>query len=302
MESCNNFTYQVFSLIERHKFNFEVKKANKTYEKRAIPRKLGRGRREHGPDDYMVPYCYNLESRSIRQIKKQWTIGTSLKTFKLANYLKTIWELPQRIKDERAAIKYKVDLLLWSATTIAKRDTECEDLTATRMVRLTEKRKMSMPFMSNGFQLQLEGQVDNVIFAGDEGDLDATLIVFRATKPGRAQVWTLLKLMATIHHARKLAGKDSEIYGIATDSREWAFAHINSKSQYSLWFLSWKYDSPDVVAHVMRIIDYSITRAEAAVRAPSNRPTTGRVTGCKIFDPKELIYSPLEESEEEGYD
>jgi hypothetical protein len=52
----------------------------------------------------------------------------------------------------------------------------------------------------------------------------------------------------------------------------------------------------------MRIIDYSITRAEAAVRAPSNRPTTGRVTGCKIFDPKELIYSPLEESEEEGYD
>lgn len=118
------------------------------------------------------------------------------------------------------------------------------------MVRLTEKRKMSMPFMSNGFQLQLEGQVDNVVFAGDEGDLDATLIVFRATKPGRAQVWTLLKQMgkysnsltiiynreshiclATIHHARKLAGKDSEIYGIATDSREWAFAHINSKSQ-----------------------------------------------------------------------
>lgn len=87
MESCNNFTYQVFSFIERHRFNFEVKKANKAYEKRALPRKLGRGRREHGPDDYTVPYCYNLESRSIRQIKKQWTIDTSLKAFKLANYL-----------------------------------------------------------------------------------------------------------------------------------------------------------------------------------------------------------------------
>lgn len=52
----------------------------------------------------------------------------------------------------------------------------------------------------------------------------------------------------------------------------------------------------------MRIIDYSITRAEAAVRAPSNRPTTGRVTGCKIYDPKGLIYSPMEESEDEECD
>lgn len=52
----------------------------------------------------------------------------------------------------------------------------------------------------------------------------------------------------------------------------------------------------------MRIIDYSITRAEAAVRAPLNLRTTGRVTGCKIYDPKELIYSPMEDSDEEEHD
>lgn len=87
MKSCNNFTYQLYSFIGRHRFNLEVKKANKAYEKQALPRKLGRGRCERGPDDYTVPYCYNLESRSIRQIKKQWDIDTSLKAFKLAEYL-----------------------------------------------------------------------------------------------------------------------------------------------------------------------------------------------------------------------
>lgn len=92
-------------------------------------------------------------------------------------------------------MKYKVDLLLRSATTITKRDTECENLAAIRKVQITEKRKMSMPFMSNDNELLLEGQVDNVVFAGDEADLDATLIVFRAAKAGRAQAWTLLKLM-----------------------------------------------------------------------------------------------------------
>lgn len=92
-------------------------------------------------------------------------------------------------------MKYKVDLLLRSATAIAKRDTQCENTRVTEMVQVTEKRNMSMPFKSDGAELMLEGQVNNVVFAGDEGDLDATLIVFRAAKAGRAQVWTLLKLM-----------------------------------------------------------------------------------------------------------
>jgi len=87
MESCNNLTHRVYSFIERHRFKLEVKKANKAYEKRALPRKLGHGRCERGPDDYTVPYLYNLKSRSIRQIRKQWAIDTSLKAFKLADYL-----------------------------------------------------------------------------------------------------------------------------------------------------------------------------------------------------------------------
>jgi len=54
---------------------------------------------------------------------------------------------------------------------------------------------MSMPSMRNDNELLLEGQVDNVVFSGDEADLDASLIVFRAAKAERAQAWTLLKLM-----------------------------------------------------------------------------------------------------------
>jgi hypothetical protein len=34
-----------------------------------------------------------------------------------------------------------------------------------------------------------------------------------------------------IHHARKKETMDGEIYGIATDSTEWAFAHIDNKSR-----------------------------------------------------------------------
>lgn len=34
-----------------------------------------------------------------------------------------------------------------------------------------------------------------------------------------------------IHHARKKENMDGEIYGIATDSTEWAFAHIDNKSR-----------------------------------------------------------------------
>ncbi|KAL4785785.1 hypothetical protein BJX76DRAFT_355834 [Aspergillus varians] len=280
--------------------------------------KLGYGRHENGPDDHRVAEYYNLIPAGGKRTKKQWAT-TSDMPVKLTKYIDKKWrELEKHSlfkNPDDIFIRPRVDMLLDCATKEAttnsrrgqKRDGHSPVTNYTKhygieMANLTSKRMLSMPFMSKGRQYQLTGQVDYVLFSGDPEDLDAALIVLRAARRGRAQVWSLLKLMAMIHHARKTAGKDPEIYGIATDSSEWAFAHIDSKSRYSCWFLEWRYNGFEIVAHVMRILDYAGARAAAAVRAIPGGRTTSKLTGCRIYRPEEVIYSKLEESGNDGLD
>ncbi|KAL4913282.1 hypothetical protein BDW62DRAFT_205709 [Aspergillus aurantiobrunneus] len=263
-----------------------IRMLSKEHEKNMNRRRFGYGRLENGPDDDRVPEYYNITPADKKQTKKQWA-RVSAKPVELTKSIDQKWRIfksrcPIRHPDD-LFIRPRVDILLRSTAKASGLDT----------LNLTNKRILEMPFTSNGGEYLLTGQVDNVVFSGDPDDIDASLLVLRATRRGEARVWTLLKLMAMVHHARKVAGKDAGIYGIATDSHEWAFAHIDGNSQFSCWFLEWEYQNFEIVAHVMRILDYAGARA-AAVRATARRRNTSQLTGCRIYDPDERVYSNLD--------
>ncbi|KAL4958502.1 hypothetical protein BDW69DRAFT_179503 [Aspergillus filifer] len=97
-------------------------------------------------------------------------------------------------------------------------------------------RHIFMPFKSNGVKCAFKGKINHVVFSGEKIELDATFVVLRAPNKGRTEVWDLVKIMGMIHHARKASGKKSQIYGLATDSYKFAFAHIDEKSRESYPF------------------------------------------------------------------
>ncbi|KAL4927702.1 uncharacterized protein BDV17DRAFT_292445 [Aspergillus undulatus] len=188
------------------------------------------------------------------------------------------------------------------------------------LINLTSKRRLSMPYTSNGTRYHFTGTIDHVVFSGDPEDLDASFVVLRAEKRGEVRVWTVLKMMAMIHHARKVAGKnngnESDIYGLATDSHEFAFAHIDRKSRYSCWFLNWAKHNREIVTRIMEILEFagdrakSVVRAQARAQARSKGKATGltsnltasQLTGCRLYREDEFIYPALQESTENYLD
>ncbi|KAL4749288.1 hypothetical protein BDW72DRAFT_214175 [Aspergillus terricola var. indicus] len=262
-------------------------------------RKLGYGRVEDGPDDNRVPDYYNLIPLGEKQTCKKWTF--TRKDERGSSELTKIIDSKWRDFERNMSFRVPGNMLIPARTSIifenAMNESRLKGVRGSSLISLTSKRIFSMPFNSNGKVLQVTGKVDHVIFSGNSKNLDVALVVLKARKRGKARIWTLLKVMAMIHHARKKENMNSEIYGIATDSTEWVFAHIDNKSRYSTWFLHWRFHGFEIVAHVMRILAYAAARAatSATVRAStaaSSKPGTKiRSTGpagCRVYCEEEV--------------
>ncbi|KAF7157755.1 hypothetical protein CNMCM6106_003738 [Aspergillus hiratsukae] len=76
--------------------------------------------------------------------------------------------------------------------------------------------------------------VDYALWYGSRQDLETNCIVVRNDELMKDECLMPLAAMSIIHYARKKAGRNSEIYGICTDSYKWTFLHLNSKSQSQL--------------------------------------------------------------------
>ncbi|KAL4987076.1 hypothetical protein BDW68DRAFT_113820 [Aspergillus falconensis] len=289
--------------IKRQTINLALRMQARENEKR---RKLGYGRVEDGPDDDKVPEYYNLAPVGKKQASKEWAFAKKDKcdSFELTKNIDNKW----RDLERNMTFRVPRDMLIPARVTIlfenAVNEARSKEVRGSNLISLTNKRIFSMPFNNNGKVLQVTGKVDHVILSGDSKDLDVALLILKARKRGKARIWTLLKVMAMIHHARKKENMDGEIYGIATDSTEWAFAHIDSKSRYSCWFLQWRHHGFEIVAHVMRILAYAGARAaaSAAVRAttaagstPGTRKRNTGPAGCRVYCKEEVVYSNLQQ-------
>ncbi|KAL5003317.1 hypothetical protein BDV10DRAFT_180451 [Aspergillus recurvatus] len=287
--------------IKRQTINLALRMQAREDEKR---RKLGYGRVEDGPDDSKVPAYYRLTPLGEKKTSKKWAFTQKDKrgSFEVTKNIDNEW----RDLERNMTFRVPRDKLIPARVTIffenAVNEARSKEVRGSNLINLTNKRIFSMPFNNNGKVLQVTAKVDHVIFSGDPKDLDAAFVVLKARKRGKARVWTLLKVMAMIHHARKKEGMDGEIYGIATDSTEWAFAHIDSKSRYSCWFLQWRHHGFEIVAHVMRILAYAGARAAAsaairATTAASSMSGTGTrnagPAGCRVYCEEEVVYSDL---------
>ncbi|KAL4737014.1 hypothetical protein BDV11DRAFT_172371 [Aspergillus similis] len=285
--------------IRRQANRFIMRMKAKDDERR---RKLGYGRVEDGPDDSKVPDYYNLTPLGEKQTSKKWAFTKKDKrcSFELTKNTGSKW----RDLERNMTFRVPRNMFIPTRTSIlfenAMNESRLKEVRGSSLISLTSKRIFSMPFNNNGKVLQVTGKVDHVIFSGDSRDLDVALIVLKARKRGKARIWTLLKVMAMIHHARKKEDMDGEIYGIATDSTEWVFAHIDSKSRYSTWFLHWRLHSFEIVAHVMKILAYAGARAAAsatvwASTAARSKPGTKTrnigPAGCRVYCEEEVVYS-----------
>ncbi|KAL6238652.1 hypothetical protein BDW75DRAFT_237098 [Aspergillus navahoensis] len=220
----------IYLFLKRQTINLALRMQAREDEKR---RKLGYGRVEDGPDDNKVPEYYNLIPVGDKQTSKEWSFTKKYKrgSFELTKNIDKEWRDLERNMNLRGPrdilIPARVTILLENAV----QEAQFRKVRGSNLIHLTDKRIFSMPFNNKGKVLQVTGKVDHAIFSGDSKDLDVALVVLKATRRGKARIWTLLRVMAMIHHARKKESMDGEIYGIATDSTEWAFAHIDSKSR-----------------------------------------------------------------------
>ncbi|KAL4818770.1 hypothetical protein BDW67DRAFT_182343 [Aspergillus spinulosporus] len=220
----------VCSFIRRQANSFAMRIQAKDDEKR---RKLGYGRVENGPDDNKVPDYYNLTPLREKQTSKKWAFTKKDKrgSFELTKNIDSKW----RDLERNMTFRVPRNMLIPARTSIlfesAVNESRLQGVRGSNLISLTNRRIFSMPFNNNGKVLQVTGKVDHVIITGVSKDLDVALVVLVARKRGKARVWTLLKVMAMIHHARKKENMDGEIYGIATDSTEWSFAYIDNKSR-----------------------------------------------------------------------
>ncbi|KKA19849.1 Uncharacterized protein T310_6173 [Rasamsonia emersonii CBS 393.64] len=89
-----------------------------------------------------------------------------------------------------------------------------------------------------------------------------------------------------IHWARKKAGRNAAIYGICTDSYEWAFAHIDNKSRYTRRFLHWMHgQEQEIIAQVNKIVDQAAVLAATATRRSSQSGrSVSELTHCRVSD------------------
>ncbi|KAL4965701.1 uncharacterized protein BDV14DRAFT_199795 [Aspergillus stella-maris] len=182
-------------------------------------------------------------------------------------------------------------------------------------IDLATERDFFMPFIRNGKECKVEGKINHVVFSGDESELDATFVVLRARKKNRVKVWDLVKVMGMIHHARKRCGKESAIYGLATDSYEFAFAHIDEKCRYSTWHLKWEKNSTEIISQLIKIFFYAGVRAKKASKeqtlngikhtartiiasttgaAMKENKSVSQKTLGRLYRREERIYSPLD--------
>ncbi|KAL3439645.1 hypothetical protein BDV09DRAFT_201744 [Aspergillus tetrazonus] len=286
--------------IRRLENSFVLRMQAKDDDKR---RKLGYGRIEGGPDDNRVPDYYNLTSLGEKQTSKKWAFTKKDKrsSFRLTKNIDSKW----RDLERNMTFRVPRNMLIPVRTSVlfenAMNESRSNGARGSSLISLTNKRIFSMPFNNNGKVLQVTGKVDHVIFTGDPRDLEVALVVLKARKRGKARVWALLKVMAEelamIHHARKKENMDGEIYGIATDSTEWAFAHIDNKSRYSTWFLQWRYHGFEIVSHVMRILAYAGARAAASATIRASTAASSKASiktrnkgpaGCRVYCEEEV--------------
>ncbi|KAL4880687.1 hypothetical protein BJY04DRAFT_218843 [Aspergillus karnatakaensis] len=293
-KDLRSYTHLLFSTISP---SYLRKTMLKEAQKKRLKKKLGYDRPDKGPDTSLVAIEFELVSMGKKRTIRDWTrdLECSERIIGITKAIHKIWHAEytnSKIKSLDVFIKSRLGVLLVEI----QRPLDYTNLLGIRSIHITGKRRLHMPFMTQGRRARLTGKVDHAIFAGDPEDLDVTLLVVRARKEGRVCVWTMLKLMAPIHHARKKAGKDSEIYGLITDASYYAFVHIDKKSRYSFWLLDWHRDAYEIVAQVEKIYKYSIVRATAAAKAGSGGKSTSEVTGCRIYPPEEVIYSALQEN------
>ncbi|KAL4862880.1 hypothetical protein BDV12DRAFT_202645 [Aspergillus spectabilis] len=263
-------------------------------EKRLL-KKCGLGRKDKGPDSCLVPEQYNLTSMGKKRTVKDWTVKLSDRTIGITKRIHQDWQTEYDTSKFKRPLDIFIKSRLSNLLANIQRPLDYNDLPGIRSIHITSEWMLNMPFLSQGRRCRLKGTVEHAVFAGDPDDLNVTMVICRAWKEGQVYVWTLLKMMAIIHHARNKAGKDSEIYGISTDINHWAFAHIDKKSRYSFWFLDWIRDPYEIVTQVERIFQYSIVRAAEASKAGPGEQSTSSVTGCRIYKPEEVVYSKSEE-------
>ncbi|KAL2834237.1 hypothetical protein BDW59DRAFT_156177 [Aspergillus cavernicola] len=300
--------HRVAKKVDDFAANIQLKVLERRLGKRVLYKKFGYEHQESGPDHNEVPHHYNLTLANRKKIMDEWFISPSAPFELLRKREDQNWERfsedhpIETLKD--VMIRPRVDAIMMSTISDARskgrkgRDEGAPiHVLANRrgqsgadLLVYTSKRVINMPFKNDkGLELQLTSQIDNVLWSGNPDELDASLLILRAPTVGTIWSWTLLKNMAMIHHARKKAGRNAEIYGIATDTHSWAFLRIDNKSQYSRWFLDWKYDEEEIVDHVVRIVDYAAGRAVQAAWATRQPRTASQITGCTVTHPKTVF-------------
>ncbi|KAJ9485188.1 hypothetical protein VN97_g8166 [Penicillium thymicola] len=136
--------------------------------------------------------------------------------------------------------------------------------------------------MKDGKYIAPESIIDYILWYGHWGELETNMIVMKSKSPV-TRSWTLLQNMASIHHARKLAGRDAAIYGVITDGAKWVFIYLTNKSRYTIRVFSWEDKQHRIIGQIQHIIDQAVAcHRKILSRSSLPTPTVHQISACQI--------------------
>ncbi|KAE8166791.1 hypothetical protein BDV40DRAFT_296222 [Aspergillus tamarii] len=245
----------------------------------------------------LIRFCVNRRPTSRRESEKLWRLALdeSGDMPGSSEQLLDDYCLAFNITSPNAvAIHFRIDAVLLSILATAKKEEansrehtnpDAESNTESDVedtLYLDCLVKFSIMRTIKGEQITLAHNVDRILWYGDRDELDTNLIVIRKESPLNTEDCSPLAPMALIHHAHRLAGRKTEIYGICTDSCRWNFMHINKEGRVSRLSLYWLHDQQQIIRQVRCIIRQAVTlHGEAG--SSRRLETCSELTGYKIL-------------------
>jgi hypothetical protein len=104
------------------------------------------------------------------------------------------------------------------------------DLYHSEYLHLNFQERIITPGMVDEETLAPENLIDYVLWYGLKSELETNLLVMKTGSPV-LESENLLRNMARIHNARKIAKRDAVINGIMTDGSKWVFMHLTNNSR-----------------------------------------------------------------------
>ncbi|PYI11646.1 hypothetical protein BO78DRAFT_403053 [Aspergillus sclerotiicarbonarius CBS 121057] len=156
-----------------------------------------------------------------------------------------------------------IDAVLLTTLAMAKRAQHAarysDSATSAESVHFQFEKDMKLPWVRGNTTYLISGQTDYSLWNGNPGTMEANMLVCEAKQRGQLGKYQALVYMSMLHHARKAARRDdTSVFGIATDSYDWEFLHLNNDSKYSACTYHWENGQGiEIISTISKIIKHA---------------------------------------------